>query len=86
MRALEHDVAQRLSARDGAPDDAAVVGVEVTPEMIWAALEEWSGFDDARDDLDRFLERLYRAMETVCRNTGGRRVPSVTYVDLRHLP
>ena len=54
--------------------------------MIWAALEEWSGFDDARDDLERFLERVYRAMETVRRNTGTRRIPTVIYADLRHLP
>lgn len=86
MRTIEHDVAEHLPARCEAPVAASVAGIEVTPEMIWAALEEWSGFDDARDDLDRFLERVYRAMETVSRNSGTRRIPTVIYADLRHLP
>lgn len=44
-------------------------GAEVTPAMIWAALEEWSGFDEARDDLDRFVVRLWRAMEAARRRS-----------------
>lgn len=66
----------------GAPDG----GIEVTPAMIWAALEEWAGFDEARDDLERFLAGVYRVMETVRREAAGAHVPAVTYTDLRYLP
>ena len=46
--------------------------VEVTPEMIWAALEEWSGFDEARDELGAFVAHIYRTMEAVRRDPRAR--------------
>lgn len=88
MRIIDHgsDAVGHLSEHSEAPAGASVGAVEVTPAMIWAALEEWAGFDDARDDLDRFLARIYQAMEAVRRDTVGRRIPAVTYADLRYLP
>ncbi|WP_193170024.1 hypothetical protein, partial [Nisaea nitritireducens] len=50
---------------------AAVTDIEVTPEMIWAALEEWSGFDEARNELEPLFARVYRAMVGARRNTGN---------------
>lgn len=51
-------------------DGVAASEVEVTSEMIWAALEEWSGFDEARNELEPLFERIYRAMACAQRNTG----------------
>jgi hypothetical protein len=51
-------------------------GIEVTPEMVWAGLEEWSSFDEARDELGSFLVRVYRAMEARRRNPPGSRSPA----------
>jgi len=52
----------------------AVVETEVTPEMVWAAYEEWSGFDDARDELGVMFARVYRVMDGA-RRTSGAQVP-----------
>lgn len=92
MRIIDHDCgsAGTLPASGEAsvepPAGAPHGGIEVTPAMIWAALEEWAGFDEARDDLERFLAGVYRVMETVRRDTVGRRIPAITYADLRYLP
>ena len=85
MRIIEH--AGDAACAPPARRDPAARIVEVTPAMLWAALEEWAGFDDARDDLGRFLAGVYRAMETARRDTAPLRVPAtVTYIDLRRLP
>lgn len=49
---------------------AAVVEIEVTQEMVWAALEEWSGFDEARDELGALFTRVYRVMDGARRTRG----------------
>jgi len=38
--------------------------------MIWAALEEWSGFDKARNDLEPLLARIHRVTDGARRDTG----------------
>lgn len=55
-------------------DGAAVADIEVTAEMIWAALEEWSGFDEARDELGAMFARVYQVMDGA-RRTSGAQVP-----------
>lgn len=50
-------------------------GIEVSAEMVWAALEEWSGFDEARDELSGFAARLYRVMEAARRSPRAHRLP-----------
>lgn len=84
MRIIDHDSGAAGTLPE--PREQPAGGIEVTPAMVWAALEEWAGFDDARDDLDRFLARVYQAMETVRRDASARRIPAVTYADLRYLP
>ena len=60
---------QKIEAETAAPEcpsghgRAAVTDIEVTPEMVWAALEEWSGFDEARDELGALFTRVYRVMD-----------------------
>ena len=49
---------------------AAVADIEVTPEMVWAALEEWSGFDEARDGLGALFARVYLVMDGARRTSG----------------
>ena len=49
------------------PEHPSAEGIEVTPEMVWAALQEWSEFDEARDELGAFLARVYRVMEAARR-------------------
>lgn len=52
---------------------AAVANIEVTSQMIWAALEEWSGFDEVRDELEPLFARIYRAMDGARRRSSARR-------------
>lgn len=78
---------QKIETESAAPEcppghsRAAVVDSEVTPEMIWAGLEEWSCFDEARDELQEFLARMYRAMNTVHRNADALRIPPIAHAD-----
>lgn len=67
---------QKLKTEAAAPEcpsghgRAAVADIEVTPEMVWAALEEWSGFDEARDELGALFTRVYRVMDGARRTSG----------------
>ncbi|MEP3113720.1 hypothetical protein [Nisaea sp.] len=49
---------------------AAAADIEVTAEMIWAALEEWSDFDEVRNELGLLFARVYRAMDSARHNSG----------------
>ena len=62
-------------------DGAVVADIEVTAEMVWAALEEWSGFDEARDELGALFERVYRAMDDARRNNGLHTIPPLARPD-----
>ena len=72
---------QKLKTEAAAPEcpsghgRAAVADIEVTPEMVWAALEEWSGFDEARDELGALFARVYRVMDALARQPGTGRPP-----------
>ncbi|WP_028464382.1 hypothetical protein [Nisaea denitrificans] len=68
MHKIENEIA--APACPPGHDRAAVTDIEVTAEMIWAALEEWSGFDEARNELEPLFARVYRAMVCARRNTG----------------
>ncbi|WP_193179389.1 hypothetical protein [Nisaea sediminum] len=78
---------QKIETKSAAPecppghDRAPVADSDVTAEMIWAGLEEWSCFDEARDELQEFLARMYRAMNAVHRKTGARRIPPIAHAD-----
>lgn len=49
--------------------NAEVPEVEITPEMIEAGVEAWSGYDECFESAGEMILRVYRAM--VLRARGG---------------